>query len=142
MEKFSRLDIAINNAGIGGGEVPTHDLPFEKWQKTLSINLDGVFLCQRAQIRQMLRQEPLDPGPRGTRGVIVNMSSMMGLVASAADTPAAAYCASKHGVVGLTKNDAVMYASKGVRLNAICPGFVMTPLLEAAAVSQLSGFRK
>lgn len=133
VSKFSRLDIAINNAGIGG-EVPTDQLEFETWRKVLSVNLDGVWLCQRAQIRQMLKQQPLDPPPRGNRGVIVNVASMLGLVASSPGTPAVAYTSSKHGVMGLTKTDAVMYASRGIRINAMCPGYVATPLLQSATV--------
>ncbi|KAK4542635.1 hypothetical protein LTR36_006684 [Oleoguttula mirabilis] len=133
VKKFSRLDIAVNNAGISGGG-PTDQLEFEDWRRVLSINLDGVWLCQRAQIRQMLKQEPLDPLPRGNRGVIVNVSSMLGLVASAPATPAPAYTASKHGVMGLTKTDATMYASRGIRINACCPGYVATPLLKDATV--------
>ena len=133
IKAFSRLDIAVNNAGIGG-EAPTDQLEFTKWRKVLSINLDGVWLCQRAQIRQMLKQDPLDPPPRGNRGVIVNVASMLGLVASSPGTPAVAYTSSKHGVMGLTKTDATMYAPKGIRINAMCPGYVATPLLKAATV--------
>ncbi|KAK3679178.1 hypothetical protein LTR78_000739 [Recurvomyces mirabilis] len=131
ISKFSRLDIAVNNAGIGG-EAATATLSLESWRKTMSVNLDGVWLCQRAQIRQMLTQNQIDPGPRGSRGVIVNVASMLGLVASSPLTPAVAYTASKHGVMGLTKTDAVMYAQQGIRVNAICPGYVGTPLLKAA----------
>ncbi|OQN98113.1 hypothetical protein B0A48_15945 [Cryoendolithus antarcticus] len=131
VKAFSRLDIAVNNAGIGG-EAATHSLEFNSWRKTMAVNLDGVWLCQRAQIRQMLEQEPLDPLPRGNRGVIVNVASMLGLVASSPATPAVAYTASKHGVMGLTKTDAVMYAAQGIRINAMCPGYVGTPLLKAA----------
>lgn len=133
VQKFSRLDIAVNNAGIGG-EAPTDQLEFERWRKVMSVNLDGVWLCQRAQVRQMLNQEPLDPLPRGNRGVIVNVASMLGLVASAPGTPAVAYTASKHGVMGLTKTDATMYASRGIRINAMCPGYIATPLLKGATV--------
>ncbi|TKA64007.1 hypothetical protein B0A55_09407 [Friedmanniomyces simplex] len=134
VQKFSRLDIAVNNAGIGHQD-PTDQLPLDTWRKVMSVNLDGVFLCQRAQIRQMLKQEPLDPLPRGNRGVIVNVSSMLGLVASSPGTPAVAYTASKHGVMGLTKTDAVMYAPRGIRINAMCPGYVATPLLKASVAS-------
>lgn len=134
VQRFSRLDIAVNNAGIGVGG-PTDQLSLEDWRKVMSVNLDGLWLCQRAQIRQMLRQEPLDPPPRGNRGVIVNVASMLGLVASSPETPAVAYTSSKHGVVGLTRTDATMYASRGIRVNAICPGYVATPLLKEATVS-------
>jgi NAD(P)-dependent dehydrogenase (short-subunit alcohol dehydrogenase family) len=135
VDKFGRMDIAVNNAGIGG-EVRTDLEEFEKWRKILSVNLDGVWLCQRAQIRQMLQQEPLHPAPRGNRGVIVNVASMLGLVASAPTISATAYVASKHGVMGLTKTDAVMYAPQGIRINAVCPGYIATPLLRNATVSR------
>ena len=134
VDRFSRLDIAVNNAGIGGPAKPTHEVELSEWEKLMSVNLNGVWLCQRAQIRQMLKQEPLDPAPRGNRGVIVNVASMLGLVASSPGTPATAYTASKHGVMGLTKTDAVMYAPQGIRINAMCPGYVGTPLLKAATV--------
>lgn len=133
VQAFSRLDIAVNNAGIGGTPKPTAQNEFDDWQRVTSVNLNGVWLCQRAQIRQMLRQEPLVPPPRGNRGVIVNVASMLGLVASSPTTPACAYTASKHGVVGLTKTDAVAYASQGIRINAMCPGYVATPLLKSAS---------
>ncbi|KAI6901401.1 hypothetical protein D0869_14013 [Hortaea werneckii] len=126
---FGRLDIAVNNAGINGKATSSDQLEFEDWRKTMSINLDGVWLCQRAEIRQMLKQEPLDQAPRGGRGIIVNVASMLGLVAASSSTPAVAYTASKHGVMGLTKTDAVMYAPRGIRINAVCPGYIATPLL-------------
>ncbi|RMY78953.1 hypothetical protein D0862_13270 [Hortaea werneckii] len=128
---FGRLDIAVNNAGINGKAVASDQLEFQDWRKTLSVNLDGVWLCQRAEIRQMLKQEPLDQAPRDGRGIIVNVASMLGLVAASPSTPAVAYAASKHGVMGLTKTDAVMYAPRGIRINAVCPGYIATPLLEA-----------
>jgi NAD(P)-dependent dehydrogenase (short-subunit alcohol dehydrogenase family) len=135
---FSRLDFAVNNAGISCEPLPSHKASLTDWQRVMSINLDGVWLCQRAQVRQMLSQPRLEPGPRGNRGVIVNVSSMLGLVASSAATPACSYTASKHGVVGLTKADAVAYAKEGIRINAVCAGYIRTPLLEAAAVSYVS----
>lgn len=133
VKAFFRLDIAVNNAGIGGIPKPTAENELEDWQRVMSVNLNGVWLCQRAQIRQMLKQDPLLPPPRGNRGVIVNVASMLGLVASSPGTPACAYTASKHGVVGLTKTDAVMYASQGIRINAMCPGYIATPLLKSAS---------
>ncbi|KAF2165626.1 hypothetical protein M409DRAFT_67026 [Zasmidium cellare ATCC 36951] len=135
IKTFSRLDIAVNNAGIGGTPKPTAESDFDDWQRVMSVNLHGVWLCQRAQIRQMLKQEPLLPPPRGGRGVIVNVASMLGLVASSPKTPACAYTASKHGVVGLTRTDGVTYASQGIRINAMCPGYVATPLLKSATAS-------
>ncbi|KAI7197189.1 hypothetical protein KC363_g499 [Hortaea werneckii] len=134
---FGRLDIAVNNAGINGKAASSDQLGFEDWRKTMSVNLDGVWLCQRAEIRQMLKQEPLDQAPRGGRGTIVNVASMLGLVAASPSTPAVAYTASKHGVMGLTKTDAVMYAPRGIRINAVCPGYVATPLLEAVGANEI-----
>ncbi|KXL43764.1 hypothetical protein M433DRAFT_91279 [Acidomyces richmondensis BFW] len=130
VKRFGRIDIGVNNAGIGEAG-RTDQLGLDKWQKVLSVDLDGVWLCQRAQIRQMLRQEPLNPPPRGNRGVIINVASMLGLVASSPGTPAVAYTAAKHGVMGLTRTDAVMYAPQGIRINAICPGYIATPLIKA-----------
>lgn len=155
VKKFGRLDIAINNAGIGGTQKQTPDQELSDWQRVMDVNVNGVWLCQRAQIRQMLKQEPLDPPPRGNRGVIVNTASMLGLVASSPVSQACSYTASKHGkpsgtrspgielanlyccsiaVMGLTKTDAITYASQGIRINAVCPGYVGTPLLKQAAV--------
>ena len=87
----------LNNSS-GGPNKPTPEIELNEWQKVISVNLNGVWMCQRAQIRQMLKQEHLDPLPRGNRGVIVNTASMYGLVAGSPQTRAAAYTASKHGV--------------------------------------------
>lgn len=103
VEKFKQIDIAINNAGIGGPNKPSPDIEVNDWQKLMSVNLNGVWMCQRAEIRQMLKQDHLDPPPRGNRGVIVNTASMYGLVASSPQTCATAYTASKHGV-GILQN--------------------------------------
>ena len=97
VQKFGRLDIAINNAGIGGAQKQTTEQQLSDWQKVLDVNVNGVWLCQRAQIRQMLRQDYLHPPPRGNRGVIVNTASMLGLVASSPVSQACSYTASKHG---------------------------------------------
>lgn len=132
---FGRIDIAFNNAGVGGARKHTHDTELSEWQRVMDVNLNGVWLCHRAEIRQMLNQEPLVAGPRGTRGVIVNMASVLGLVAAPNETPACPYAAAKHGVVGLTKTDGIVYASKKIRINAICPGFVATPLVRRFTVS-------
>src|SRR6201996_1661479 len=119
VQNFGRIDIAVNNAGIGGAGKQTADQDLKDWQKVFDINVNGVFLCQRGQIRQMLKQEPLDPLPRGSRGVIVNTASMLGLVASSPQSAAGPYTASKHAVMGLTKTDAITYAEQGIRINAI-----------------------
>lgn len=112
-------------------------MDLEDWQNVMAVNLNGVFLCQKAQIRQMLKQEPLDPLPRGSRGVIVNTASMLGLTGASPSTPATAYSASKHGVIGLTRTDALTYARQGIRINAMCPGYVATPLLKSAVVRHI-----
>ncbi|CZT16440.1 related to dehydrogenase [Ramularia collo-cygni] len=131
---FGRIDIAFNNAGIGGPRTQTHETSLDEWQRVMDVNLKGVWLCHRAQIRQMLTQEPRDPGVRGSRGVIVNMASVLGVVASPRETPACPYAASKHAVVGFSKNDGCLYAPQKVRINAICPGYVATPLLRGYIV--------
>jgi NAD(P)-dependent dehydrogenase (short-subunit alcohol dehydrogenase family) len=97
VKKFGRLDIALNNAGIGGAQKQTPDQDIDDWKRVFDINVHGVWMCQRAQIRQMLKQDPLIPPPRGNRGVIVNTASMLGLVASSPISAACPYTASKHG---------------------------------------------
>jgi NAD(P)-dependent dehydrogenase (short-subunit alcohol dehydrogenase family) len=117
VERFGRLDIAFNNAGIEGVYAPIVRQSEEDFDRTISINLKGVWLCLKYEVRQMLKQ--------GTGGAIVNMASVLGLVGSAGTS---AYSASKHGVIGLTKTAALENAKKGIRVNAVCPGFVETPM--------------
>lgn len=130
VKAFGRIDIAVNNAGIGSGEYTTANMPTDMWNKVIGLNLNGVWMCQRAQIKQMLKQDSL--GPREGRGKIINVASMYGLVGTCPTLAAPAYVASKHGVMGLTKADGSMYASQGIRINAMCPGYVNTPLLKAS----------
>jgi len=119
VETFGRLDIAVNNAGVAGEQVPTADTSVDGWRKVISVNLDGVFFCMKYELQAM----------RERGGVIVNMASILGSVGFA---NAAAYVSAKHGVVGLTKAAAIEYASAGVRVVAVGPGFIDTPLLSEA----------
>ncbi len=119
MSKLGGLNIAVNNAGIGGDQAPTADQSVAGWRKVLSINLDGVFYCMRNQIPAMLKSGG---------GSIVNIASILGQVGFANSS---GYVAAKHGVVGLTRASALEYATQGIRVNAVGPGFINTPLLGA-----------
>jgi NAD(P)-dependent dehydrogenase (short-subunit alcohol dehydrogenase family) len=116
VRRFGRLDFAHNNAGIGVHRL-LHETPDEEFDRVIAVNLRGTFLGMKHQIAQMLTQ-------RG--GAIVNTSSNAGLRAV---VRLSAYTASKHGILGLTKNAAVEYANDGIRVNAVCPGAIMTPLM-------------
>jgi NAD(P)-dependent dehydrogenase (short-subunit alcohol dehydrogenase family) len=119
VERYGRLDCALNNAGVSGPTGPIHQTDFEAWNRTLAINLGGVFLAMKHEIPVMQSQGG---------GAIVNTASGAGLIA----TPfMAAYCASKHAILGITKTAAVENATTGVRVNAICPGTTDTPMLRA-----------
>jgi NAD(P)-dependent dehydrogenase (short-subunit alcohol dehydrogenase family) len=129
VKQFGRLDYAVNNAGIGGSINTSDQIEKHEFEKILSVNTTAVWQCQRAQIRQMLKQEKLSHSYRSYRGSIVNVASMFGLVASNPDVPTTAYATSKHALIGLTKSDALAFAHRGIRINAISPGYVMTPLV-------------
>ncbi len=124
VDQYGRLDVAVNNAGIGGEQNPTGDYSVEGWQKVININLNGVFYCMRYEIPAMLRQGG---------GAIVNMASILGAVGFA-NSPA--YVAAKHGIVGLTKSAALEYSKQGLRINSVGPGFIKTPLLAGSLDEQ------
>ena len=128
-EAFGGLDVAGNNAGIGGESNPTADLSPGGWRRVIEVNLDGVFYAMHAQIPALLA--------RGG-GAIVNVASILGSVGWPS---APAYVAAKHGVVGLTRTAALEYADRGIRVNAVAPGFVETPILgdDPARLAQLAG---
>lgn len=119
VEKFGRLDVAFNNAGIEGSWLPIVEQLEEDWDRLIAINLKGVWLCLKYEIRQMLKQ--------GGGGAIVNMASVAGMIGSVG---AAAYSASKHGVLGLTKSAALETAKNGIRVNAVCPAVIETSMVE------------
>lgn len=111
-----KLDGAVNNAGVGGPFLPTVDYPLDWWDRTIAINLSGVFYSMRAELPHLIANGG---------GAIVNMASICGFIGQAGT---AAYVAAKHGVIGLTKTIALEYGDKGVRCTAVCPTFVRTPL--------------
>jgi NAD(P)-dependent dehydrogenase (short-subunit alcohol dehydrogenase family) len=128
LQAYGRLDIAVNNAGIGGPAALTGDYPLDGWHQVIDTNLNGVFYGMRYQIPAMLKSGG---------GSIVNISSILGQVGFAT---ASAYVAAKHAVVGLSKNAAMEYAAQGIRVNSVGPGFIRTPLLtKHLSEEQLAG---
>lgn len=119
VEKYGSVDMAVNNAGIGGESNAVADMSTEGWLQVININLNSVFYCMKAELQQMQKQG---------KGSIVNMSSILGQVGF---VNAAGYVAAKHGVVGLTKTAALEYSSRGIRINAVGPAFINTPLLDS-----------
>tara|TARA_B100001146_G_scaffold37919_1_gene31527 strand:- start:48 stop:800 length:753 start_codon:yes stop_codon:yes gene_type:complete len=118
IEKFGQLDIAVNNAGISGPTEPIGEYSIKAWDKVISINLSGVFYGMRYQIPEM---------QKAGKGSIINVASILGQVGFANSS---AYAAAKHGVVGLTKTAGLEYGKSGVRVNAVGPAFIETPLVK------------
>lgn len=121
VEKYGALHLAVNNAGIGGKQNLVGEMDLDDWDRVIAINLSGVAYGNRYQIEQFLKQDDADTC------AIVNVASIHGTVAAPANS---AYTAAKHGVIGLTKNAAAEYGPQGIRVNAVGPAYINTPLLE------------
>lgn len=127
VERFGALHVACNNAGIGGELAPVAELSVEGWRRVIELNLSGVFYGMRAQIPRMLE---------AGGGAVVNMSSVLGRVGTPS---AAAYVSSKHGMLGLTRTAALEYSGRGIRVNAVGPGYIDTPLLRDLSPEERDG---
>jgi NAD(P)-dependent dehydrogenase (short-subunit alcohol dehydrogenase family) len=119
LRHFDRLDLAVNSAGVGGGRSNTAESPLDEFERVIRINLTGVFLSMKYELPPMVE---------AGGGVIVNLASVAGVIGFPKHS---AYSASKHGVIGLTRTAALEYARHGIRVNAVCPAFTRTPMVEA-----------
>jgi NAD(P)-dependent dehydrogenase (short-subunit alcohol dehydrogenase family) len=119
---YGSIDVALNNAGIGGTSSNIGDMTEQNWHQVIAINLSGIFYCMKHELAQMMQQKS---------GVIVNVASILG---KAGFPGSAHYVAAKHGVIGLTQTAALEYATKGIRVNSISPGFINTPLLTKGGI--------
>ena len=130
VRKFGKLNYAFNNAGIAGEQATVADVSEAGWNRVIGINLNGVFYGIKSEIPELLK---------AGGGAIVNTASILGVVGSASS---AAYTAAKHGVIGLTQTAALEYATQGIRINAVAPGYIYTPLLEGAGMTEGSDIYK
>ncbi|KAF8253656.1 oxidoreductase [Wilcoxina mikolae CBS 423.85] len=133
VSQFGRLDCAVNCAGIDCASSPLATTTTAEFDRVNQVNYRGVFFALRAQLRVMAAQEPRDE-ERGERGSIVNISSVAGVMSSPG---LVAYGASKHAVIGMTKTAAMDHGKDGIRVNAVCPGFIETPLTEKMLANEV-----
>lgn len=124
VQKFGKLNYAVNNAGISGEQAVVADMSEAGWNRVIGINLNGVFFGVKSEIPEILR---------AGGGAIVNLASILGAVGFASS---AAYTAAKHGVVGLTQSAALEYAAQGIRINAVAPGFIYTPMIMGIGMAE------
>lgn len=118
--RFDRLDVAINNAGVSHAKLRLHETDLALWERVMGSNLRGVYLCMQQELRRMVAR---------SSGVILNISSAAGILGAPF---LSLYSASKHGVIGLTRSAALEYGRKGIRVNALCPAFTVTPMVQAS----------